>query len=298
MPCFSPIGAYQDGSGKPLSFGRGSADGKPLPFDVYVACGQCIGCRRERVRQWASRIVNESKLHAENGFLTLTYDDTHLPVHGNLVYRDFQLFLKRYRKMVAPVKLRFFMCGEYGSRTGRPHFHAAIFGHWFSDSYVFKRGRYPLYRSPALESLWVAGSSCFGALTFDSAAYVAGYIYDKMNGEKAAEHYRRVDLSTGEMFSLTPEFSHMSLKPGIGHDWLVKYAADYANSGTVVVNGFEAKPPKYYDRKLKSWDMFPDEVEFRRYLAARKRIAESFPGRLAVREKVAKAALSLKNREI
>lgn len=298
MPCFHPIGAFQDVPGAPISFAKGGGDGKPPPFDLYVACGRCIGCRRERVRQWAARIVNESKSHDENAFLTLTYDDQHVPENGSLVYRDFQLFLKRYRRFVSPRKLRFFMCGEYGERTGRPHYHAAVFGHWFNDAVVFKRGRFPLYRSPSLERLWTAGNSSIGALSFDSAAYVAGYIYDKMLGDDAVDYYTRIDVSTGEVYSIVPEFAHMSLKPGIGFEWLKRFASDYASSGTMVINGHAGKPPKYYDNKLKSWDMFQDEVEFKRYMIARKRIADSFPERLAVRERVAKAALNLKKREL
>lgn len=299
MPCYHPIGAFQSAVGLPISFGKGSGDGKPLPFDLYIACGQCIGCRLERSRQWALRIVHEAKLYDENCFITLTYDDVSLPVGGSLEYRDFQLFMKRLRKEFRHVKVRFFMCGEYGEALGRPHFHACLFNCSFADKVIFKRGTFPLYRSVVLERLWPFGHSTIGDVSFESAAYVARYVVDKVTGNEAAGWYQRVDAVSGEVFVLTPEFCHMSLKPGIGRAWFERFRADFARDGVAVSRGVTCKLPKYYDRVLKvAKDVDFEDIEYRRYLKARLCIAEQFPDRLAVRERVARAGLNLKMRSL
>lgn len=297
MPCFKPLGAFQAAPGGPVTFAKGSGDGRPLPFDLYLPCGQCIGCRLERSRQWALRIMAESRLHDENCFVTLTYDEEHLPKDGSLKYRDFQLFMKRLRQAIAPVKVRFFMCGEYGANLGRPHFHACIFGYGFPDKRLFKRGKFPLFRSPLLERLWPDGISSVGELTFESAAYVARYVVDKVTGEEAEGWYSRLDVGTGEVNTLNPEFCHMSLKPGIGRGWLDRYESDYAKNFSAVSNGVEVKLPKYFERVLKSRSLLDDAVEYRKYLEVRKRIADSFPDRLAQREIVARARLKCLKRD-
>lgn len=210
MPCYSPLDAWRPfNSDRKLEKGTGS---KKLVFvsssrcaqvkpDLKVPCGQCVGCRLERSRQWAVRCVHESKLHAENCFITLTYDskkappldvenDQKLPSDISLYYRDFQLFMKRLRKRFPEKKIRFYMCGEYGENFGRPHFHACIFGHNFDDLVHWQtRNKVPLYRSKTLEELWPYGYSSVGTVTFESAAYVARYIMKKVTGEAAELHY-------------------------------------------------------------------------------------------------------------
>ena len=81
---------------------------------------------------WALRCMHEAKLHDRNCFVTLTYDDLHLPPHGSLRYRDIQLFHKKLRRRVGA--FRFFLCGEYGEQLGRPHYHACYFGMFPPDA--------------------------------------------------------------------------------------------------------------------------------------------------------------------
>lgn len=149
---------------------RGGSASRPL------ACGQCIGCRLEYSRQWATRIMHEAKMHERNSFVTLTYKDA--PV--SLQYRDYQLFMKRLVK--ARGSCRFFCGGEYGEAGGRPHFHAVLFGVSFEDSrYLGKSpAGFKLYRSDALSELWKLGFSSVGAVSFESAAYVARYAVKKL----------------------------------------------------------------------------------------------------------------------
>ena len=95
---------------------------------VSVPCGQCLSCRIDYSRDWAARCVHESQLHAVNSYITLTYDDFHLPDNYGLEKDALQKFMKRYRKMFGK-GIRFFGCGEYGEETSRPHYHLIIFGY-------------------------------------------------------------------------------------------------------------------------------------------------------------------------
>lgn len=194
--------------------------------NLVLACGRCIGCRVERARQWSERVMHEASLYQENCFLTLTYRDDNLPAHGSLVYAHFQEFMRKLRKATDPTRVRFFMCGEYGIKKGRPHYHAALFNYAFLGDRVYLRlsdSGDRVFTSPSLDSLWGRGKCEIGSLNKDSANYVASYIVDKHFGQDAAEWYKVVDESTGEVVWLEPEFVHMSLKPGIGARWLDRF---------------------------------------------------------------------------
>ncbi len=261
---------------------------------ALVSCGQCIGCRLERSRQWAVRCVHEAKMHERNCFITLTYSDENLPPGGTLVVKHWQDFAKRLRHRVGP--FRFFHCGEYGSKTGRAHGHALIFGLDFHKTRKpFKKsGNFMLYRSDLLDEIWGHGYVNIGTLTFESAAYCARYTTEKITGKKGPEFYERVDHSTGEIINLKPPYCTMSRRPGIGKPWLEKFKTDVYPSDEVISNGKPARPPKYYDDQL-------DQVELDDIKAQRKKDAEIFikhqtPERLAVREYIAKDRLKQSNR--
>lgn len=281
MPCYHPLEAFQTAAGD-VVFVEGLRR-HDVVRTLSLPCGRCIGCRLERSRQWAMRCLHESSLSERNSFVTLTYDDDHLPAGGSLVYPDFQRFMKRLRK-AAGVPVRFFMCGEYGDELGRPHYHALLFGLDFPDQYYWKTvngAKY--YRSPSLEGLWRFGDSLVGALTFESAAYCARYCVKKVNGPDADDHYQ----------GRAPEFAHMSLKPGIGARWLERWRSDVYPHDFVVVNGKEVKPPKYYDRLFRRVepDVFED-LQFLREQDGRSRFLDNTPERLEVREVVHEARAS------
>ena len=175
---------------------------------MEVACGQCLGCRLDRSRMWAMRIVHEASMHELEGgncFITLTYRDRiecsleelkegyHVPDDWSLNKKHFQKFMKRLRKYFEPQEIRFFHCGEYGARckhgleldrvdcpccnVGRPHYHACLFNCSFADleAYGSKNGELR-YTSKTLEDIWKYGFVDVGELNFASAAYVARYI--------------------------------------------------------------------------------------------------------------------------
>lgn len=216
---------------------------------MTVPCGRCIGCRLERGRQWAVRCMHEASLHESNAFLTLTYEKAPL----SLVPRDLELFWKRLRRSLGDQRISYFACGEYGEHTRRPHYHACVFGYWPSDAVFFKRTAAgdSLYRSAALDKLWGRGFVNFGAVTFESAQYVAGYVAKKITGPEAAGYYQAVDPDTGEIVSLVPEFSRSSRNPALGLRWLQQHGeSDAWRRDAVVARGAESKVPKYYDRKF------------------------------------------------
>lgn len=255
MACYHPITAYKCANGEVVFYEHQRYD---IHSALSLPCGRCIGCRLERSRQWAVRCMHEAALHEANSFVTLTYDDDHLPVRGQLEYSQFQRFMRRLRKHCAPHQVRFFMCGEYGELNGRPHFHALLFNYDFPDQeYLKTENECKYYSSPTLSRLWPYGNSLIGALTFESAAYVARYTVKKVTGDLAAVHYRREDADG--VYQLQPEFGHMSLKPGIGQGFLAKYRSDVYPHDFVVSRGFKAKPPRYYDKQLRRAD--PEALE-------------------------------------
>jgi len=153
-------------------------------------CGQCLPCRFNRRRVWSNRMMLESLTHAESSFVTLTYRDEALPPSSSLVPRHTQLWLKSLRK-AAKAALRFYLVGEYGDQTHRPHYHAIIYG-------------LPPY-SPLFQETWKKGFVHTGELTPDSAQYVAGYVVKKLTSKEDPRLNGR-----------HPEFARMSLRPGIG----------------------------------------------------------------------------------
>lgn len=244
--------------------------------------------------------MHEAACWDVNCFLTLTYRDECLPLYSSLDYRHFQLFMKRLRRRFSSACIRFYMCGEYGSDFSRPHFHVCLFNFNFPDRkyWCVSPSGQRLYRSKVLEELWPVGNSTIGAVTFQSAAYVARYCVAKMTGRAAESWYEHV-TEDGEIVRRTPEFNHMSLKPGIGSMWLERFARDVYPRGKVVVNGREAKPPRFYDRWYKRFD--PDgaeALEYIRFVESRLHLDDQTEARLKVREQVAVARFNTFKREL
>lgn len=262
MPCYHPLkgyrSKYRNPSGKrSIVFNIRDAF-KDMP--VELPCGQCIGCRLERSRQWAIRCVHEASLYEDNCFLTLTYSDENLPENGSVRVEDFQKFMKRLRFEFPDQKIRFFHCGEYGEKYGRPHYHACIFNFDFKDKYHWSTASNgeKYYRSPTLEKLWPVGQSMIGNVTFESAAYVARYITKKITGPDAHQLY--------EDLGKKPEYVTMSRRPGIGKPWLDKFKSDVFPDDFVVLRGKILKVPQFYMKELDKQD-----AQLHRALKAKRR---------------------------
>lgn len=293
MPCYHPLVANQIRKQKPY-FGTWKG-GKRMK----LPCGQCIGCRRERCRQWAVRCLHEASLNDKNCFLTLTYDNEHLR-SASLIKNDFVKFMKRlreqhFRDTGERKKIRYFMCGEYGEQTSRPHFHAIVFNYDFADKQHFKNTKsgQRLYISTKLENLWQQGHALIGSVAFESAAYVAGYIYKKQTGD-GRKTIDIVDLNTGEITRRQKEYGKMSNRPGIGRTWLEKFGPDVYPEGQVISRGHPAPAPRYYDNIYKLENAIEYEtMKDRRLKAAELQWQDNVPSRLRVKETVATARLAL-----
>ncbi|AXH75947.1 MAG: replication initiator protein [Microviridae sp.] len=302
MACFRPLKAYSLEHGG-VTFNR-NAHG--VLYDIQLPCGKCTGCLKTRAQGWAVRCMHESSMHLLNCMVTLTYEK-HLEPSCGVYYPHFQRFMKDLRQKIRSAdhelqkqnknhpltKIKFFVSGEYRPGLQGPHFHALLFGIDFPDKKVHKnndRGD-PIYTSQSLARLWKYGFSAINDVTFESCAYVARYCLDKVHGQFADWHY----------MGLNPEISRMSLKPGIGAEWLQKYHKTTYRDDTVVMNGFEMKPPRYYDKRMKKID--PDRLgwvkEDREVFALKPSSQKNAtPERLAVREEVALSKLKLRQRDL
>lgn len=296
MPCYHPLKAYKTASGE-VVFQELKRYGQIIKT-IELACGQCIGCKLERSRKWAMRCVHEASLYKRNCFVTLTYNDENLPHRGQLTHRDFELWMKRLRKAAKNELIKFYMGGEYGPLNDRPHYHAIIFNWDFEDKEYFKvtGSGEKIYTSQQLDKLWGLGHASIGAMTFESAAYIARYCLQKVTGEMAEEHYKRFDY-LGE-YQLNPEYNQMS--NGIGKDWLNFYMKDVYTQDHIIINGVASTVPAYYDKQLKRRN--PDklqELKDMREWAGYQVRDDNTADRLAVKEQVTQAKLKfLKRGEI
>lgn len=296
MPCFNPLRGWRsrtaNESGK-----RSIVFDKKQGFEdleLEIPCGQCIGCRLERSRQWAIRCVHEASLYDRNCFVTLTYDDQHIPRDSSLDVRHFQKFMKRLRKKYGQ-GIRYYHCGEYGEQCalcgsnrsdcerknthkfikslGRPHFHACIFNHDWDDkiSHATNNG-ITIYTSETLSALWPYGFALSGDVTFESAAYTARYVTKKIFGECAPAYYQH----------RRPEYTTMS--NGIGKGWLELFKDDLKHD-KCIINGKEVNIPKYYDSILGDLDKFELlQRKAKRKLQAEKHAKDASTRRLRDRE--------------
>lgn len=254
MPCHGPLTAYY--SAEVNKNGRRAlVFDKRLSFSgvpIQIGCGRCIGCKLQRSIDWATRCMNEKRMHRDSCFLTLTYDDKKVPEFGSLVKSDLQKFMKRLRHDAGPA-LRFYGCGEYGERTKRPHYHVLLFNYDFPDKRLYSRNDmdHELYNSKRLDSLWGFGHSVIGSVDFESCAYVARYCTKVLTGPMAEQYG-----------SKAPEFSVMSRNPGIGHSYYMQYGHEIYAHDSIVVRGREVRPPRFYDERWKALDsMGLDEIK-------------------------------------
>ena len=274
MSCYHPLTAQKtfdlDGKCHLKFFGKKALPPSDYSFRgnddiISIPCGKCIGCRLDYCRSWADRLSIE---FLENSgvalFITLTYNNEHIPlcydsdeqlVSFTLCKRDFQLFMKRLRKYFPDKKIRFFACGEYGSHTLRPHYHAILFGLSFSDFPDLRQvgqnelGQ-PYFSSAIFESIWqnngfVALASC----SYETFSYVCRYNLKKAYGDNIKPHELAED-----------SFLLMSRRPGIAGSYYDEHPECISLSHLSLCINRESKKislPKYFKKRF-AID-FPDE---------------------------------------
>jgi len=336
MPCYHPLRAYihitkYTKTGKKLIvFDRKQIKG-PVTLEE-LPCGQCIGCKIDKSREWAIRCTNEAETYGtiNNCYLTLTYNEDNIPENGNLRKKDFQNFMKEIRRQFHGERyvtykgkttrpIRFFHCGEYGESCrncgmakkycrcpkyvkgiGRPHHHVCIFNFNFPDRVLQSEAEgYNLYSSEILAKLWKQGFHAIGDVTFESAAYVARYCCKKITGKKAEEHYKTRDPETGKLHKVNPEYITMSRRPGIGKQWYEKFKEEIFSRDCIIDKGRQIKMPKYYNKQFE--ETFP--VKYEKIQRERRKHKLENPEeytyeKLTVREKIKKAQYSQLERNL
>lgn len=234
--CLFPVRATKQDIGRPKLDPEG---------DLGLPCGKCYECLSKRAYEWSVRCRHEIACHEKNCFITLTYDDMHLP-SKKIVKSYFQKFMKKLRrKYQHNVSFKYIVSHEYGGKTGRPHHHAIIFGWTPSNQEYLQKAPSgePLYTSKDLEELWPYGYHSIGDANERTAFYIASYSL-KSN----TNHF--VDPTTGETMELTDSMDS-SRKTAIGYEYFMKYYDRLASSGELL--------PRYYVKLLDRH--FPDYLE-------------------------------------
>ncbi|WNK14034.1 MAG: replication initiator protein [Microvirus sp.] len=218
---------------------------------MTLPCGKCTGCRLDHAQEWAVRSIHESRMHKENCFITLTFDNEHLPEDYSVHVRTWQLFMKKLRKKFGS-KIRFYACGEYGDLNKRPHYHALIFNHDFHDKKYYQTTPQEniLYTSQTLTDLWSYGFATTGNIDYQSAGYCTRYNMKKINGGIAADHYWREHPLTKQMVSVQPEFATQSRRPGLGQKFFEQHKAEIFPADYIVIEGRKLPVPRYYLNQL------------------------------------------------
>lgn len=246
-------------------------------YCIQVPCGHCLECRLNHAKEWATRCVCEAKQWNNNCFLTLTYNDPNLPCNARglktLRKKDIQDFLKRLRyyeqgdkqwknpkndKIENPI--RYLVCGEYGPKGGRPHYHMALFNYKPDDLKPLKQNKNGdwLYTSKKLQKIWGKGFVVIGNLTHESAGYIARYTQKKA-GLKSEIYFYDYDNKTQtkkrhpKKLLKEPEFITMSRGVGLGRLWWEENKNLVKKFGNIIIHnkkGTQPMPVCRYFKKL------------------------------------------------
>lgn len=274
MACFHPVEAFIYGpdsiTGKSKVCFRASivpdtCGNKVLPLFYHglIPCGHCLGCEQSYSRGWVLRLLCEAETTKPVYFLTLTYDDAHLPSDRSLRKHDLSQFVNSLRSRFwlhseldgfssvddHNTGVRFYGVGEYGDHTFRPHYHVILFGFPINDLKPFGHAVNGdvTYTSKILSDVWHRGYVYVGEFNEASAAYVSRYCLKK---QVAQEWQIKLLKDNG----LSPEFALMSRRPGIGSDFIKFHFSDVKDTGSLFFHGRSYNLPRYYSGKLAEVD--------------------------------------------
>jgi len=276
--CTRPLICYQNPDGGRPIFGEvGRKEGLP---ELKLPCGKCPECCKDYYTQWATRGSRELAQWDSSLFITLTYDEEHLPDDRSLNKKHVQDFIKRVKKHFHSTRgnpIRQTYCGEYGSLTKRPHYHVILYNTYFDDlkPHYISPGGHQVFTSETLSRLWGKGNTEFGYATPATIAYLYKYILKKKT-RKEKERPFTIEHE-GITYDVAHEFIESSRNPGIG---ACLRGSSSLRKGYLYVNGSKKKLPKYYLEWLRvnepdvfdeisnmKFDFFnskPKETEFRR----------------------------------
>lgn len=293
MACYHPLYAIRSdmvnvdtGKNKMIIIKKENLKNHNIDDLEKLPCGNCIGCRLDYSRMWALRCMLEAKQYKNNYFITLTYDDINMKFNQmintetgeiknvpTLCPKDLQKFIKKLRRHYEykynHIGIRFYACGEYGSKNNRPHFHIILFNIPIFDLKAHHKNALGdnIYTSDEISKIWNKGIIGIGEVTYQSVCYTARYMTKKHKG---------LDKNYYKNNGLYPEFSRMSRKPGIGREYYEENKHKIYDFDEIMLsNGrgkvLKLKPPKYYD------DLYDIEVPavMKAHKAIRKEIAKS-----------------------
>lgn len=266
MSCYTPLEAWRQAGSTLLTFrsiDRIRRDVPPNHTAMLLPCGKCVGCLLDRSLSWAVRCEHEASYHQENYFLTLTFNNDHLPADYSLRTWHLQDFWKRVRHALdaeaeffdgvfngadAP-RFKYYAAGEYGDENFRPHYHASVFGlplRSLGDlTYHSKSKDFALYRSSWLERHWPWGFVTVAPLSFETAAYVARYCMKKVFKD-GPDAYAEAGI--------LPERAWIS--KGLGRSWYEEFAAETWRDDYIVNSrGHQMVVPRTYMRWLEASDL-------------------------------------------
>lgn len=196
---------------------------------IEVPCGRCRACRKRRADIWSVRLQHEMCYQEKMCFLTLTYDDEVRLCDYSLKKRDAQLFMKRLRKKFG-FGIKYYLCGEYGGRYSRPHYHAIVFGVGIEDE-------------AGIAEAWGLGGVHVGYVDIKSIKYVCKYISKAVLGKVHRDRWLEQNGKREIPFAL--------MSKGIGKQWLLDNASKVILDGGLMVRGKLHAMPRYYHNMVK-----------------------------------------------
>lgn len=277
--CTQPLTCYENpDGGRPIFGWEGHKRGLP---ELKLPCGKCPECQKDYYTQWATRGSRELARWPISLFVTLTYDDAHLPADRSLNKKDVQDFIKRVKKHASSTKenpVRQIYCGEYGTRTLRPHYHVILFNFDLPDRKAWRKSDQgkTVYTSETLKRLWPFGNSEFGIAEPGGIAYLFKYVLKKKTRK---EKEKPLELLIGDTtYEVAHEFIEASRNPGIGAHMRESRSI---KKGYLSVNGVRTKLPKYYQNFLQ----IHDPATYERLKDARFEVAINKPKETSLRKK-------------
>lgn len=253
--------------------------GKGYIYEI-IPCGHCYACKLNKSSEWATRCVLETQNHEHSYWITLTYDEKHLPIYkyftdgkgnyfendgtwtGSLEPEDVTRFLntlRKYYERKGITGIKYYYAGEYGSVNGRPHYHMLLWGapldlEQFHDFHIDDRNKLH-WKSKEIENWWGKGIVDITEIEWSNAAYTARYTMKKLT-----------DMSQSDTFyaeqGKLKEFVRMSRRPGIGMKYFNEHMKDIYKNDEIIMktvkgNTGSIKPPTAWDKKFK--ELYPTE---------------------------------------
>lgn len=222
-------------------------------YNITVPCGKCTSCRLAMASEWAARMIHESEYYDSTSFATFTYSDETLPADLSIDKTVITLLIKRIRKALEPRRIKYYANGEYGEKTGRPHYHAILFGiqpcfHCWSCCKTHMTADKPSGDCEILRKAWPKGIVDLGPLNYLTARYVANYMLK--------EPPKNISLLNREK-----PFTLMS--KGLGRRYLMDNADTLLKQKSIRIQGVKKRLPKYYADVLKKYaDQLGFDVDF------------------------------------